>query len=376
MTEYLQVHGLASYPASLPNRDRDGEPKQIMMGNVLRGRISSQCLKRNWRISDLFTEEFGALGEKNLGLRTKELGGLVYDRFLKGGLAAEKAEQWTLVLGAVFGVMKPEKKDTMDHLKNETLFFLSPEEHRALDAYVDKIVAEKLEAPVVKGKEAMEKEAAKIRSKILKRDSTAVDLAMFGRMFAQDKSFSVDAAVQVAHAFTVHGMDVEEDFFTAVDDVKERGDTDEDRGGGHLGNSSLEAGVFYLYASINVSALKAHLKDDALTAKACQVFVKAMATVFPKAKGNSCAQQSRAYFMRVERGTQAPRNLSLAFLDPVGGRSNVGPTAVQRLLETVTSIDTIYGQCWDKSAQFNVFSTNGSQGSMKDLLELAGGTPS
>lgn len=143
-----------------------------------------------------------------------------------------------------------------------------------------------------------------------------------------------------------------------------------------MGNSSLEAGVFYLYASINVSALKAHLKDDALTAKACQVFVKAMATVFPKAKGNSCAQQSRAYFMRVERGTQAPRNLSLAFLDPVGGRSNVGPTAVQRLLETVTSIDTIYGQCWDKSAQFNVFSTNGSQGSMKDLLELAGGTPS
>lgn len=370
MAEYLQAHLLAHYPASNPNRDREGEPKRIMVGNVDRGRISSQCLKRTWRTSEIFAREFGVLGEGNLGIRTKELGGIVYDKFLKGDLAPAVAEQWTLVLAAVFGVTKPEKKDTLDHLKNETLFFLSPEERRALDAYVDKILAEKLKPPAVKGKEELEKAAEKIRPHVLKHDSTAVDLALFGRMFAQDKSFSVEAAAQVGHAFTVHGMDVEDDFFTAVDDVKERGDADEDRGGGHLGDASLGAGVFYLYASVNVTALRERLKNE-LAARACRTLVEAMCVVFPKAKGNSCAQQGRAFFARVERGDKAPRNLSLAFLDPVDRRGDFGRTAVQKLLDTAASIDKIYGPCWTKAAQFNLFT---AEGALKEVLDLAGET--
>lgn len=367
--EFLQIHSLASYPASNPNRDRDGEPKRIVYGNAERGRISSQCLKRTIRTGRLFNHAFGDLGDDNLGVRTKELGGLVYDRLVTGGVAEAAAEQWTLILGAIFGPTKPKKKDTMDHLKNETLFLISPAEKTALMAYADKIVSEKLEPPAIKGKEEMEKEAKKLRSSILKRKDTAVDIALFGRMFAQDKDFSVEACCQVAHAFTVHSMEVEDDFFTAVDDVKESGEANgEDRGGGHLGEVALGAGLFYNYASINLSQLRLTLGDSALAAEAARTFVEAFLTEFPRAKGNSCAQQSRAYYGRVERGEKTPRNLALAFLDPVD-RKNIQRLAVDRLRETSDGIDQVYGKCFDKMAEFDIFE---KKGEIALLLDLAG----
>lgn len=372
MSEYLQFHGLAFYPASNPNRDREGEPKQIIIANTTRGRISSQCLKRTWRTSDLFAQVFGALGEGKLGMRTKELGGLVYHRLVESNMPAPQAEQWTLVLAAVFGVTKPqEDEESMDHLKNETLFFISPEEKRALLAYADKIIAEKLPPPNVKGKEQMEKEAAKLRPQILSYDSTAIDLALFGRMFANDKSYSVEACCQVAHAFTVNSMEVEDDFLAAVDDIKYSGASDEDRGSGHLGNAPLGAGVFYFHVSINISMLRKRLNnDEALVAKACRTLIEAVCTQFPRAKGNSCAQQSVMVYGRVERGEKSPRNLALAFNDPVNEKTGMMKIAIQRLVDTAAAIDKVYGPRYSKMAQFNALT---GEGTLKDLLDLAGG---
>lgn len=368
LSDFLQVHWLASYPASNPNRDRDGEPKRIVYGNVERGRISSQCLKRTIRTGRLFNHAFGDLGDDQLGIRTKELGGIVYERLVEGGLETGVAEQWTLVLAAIFGPTKPKKKETNDHLKNETMFLVSPKEKEALLAYADRIVSEKLVPPAVKGKEEMEKEAKKLRPEILKEASTAVDIALFGRMFAQDKSFSVEACCQFAHAFTVHSMEIEDDFFTAVDDMKESGEAEgEDRGGGHLGELGLGAGLFYNYASINLTALREALGNE-VASEAARTFVEAALTEFPRAKGNSCAQQSRAYYGRVERGQKTPRNLALAFLDPVD-QKNVTLLAVDRLRRTAENIDKVYGACFERMVEFNIFD---GKGSMEDLLGLAG----
>lgn len=370
MAEFIQIHGLFHYPVSNPNRDRDNEPKRAFMGNVERERISSQCLKRTWRTSDLFISSFGGkLGEGNLGVRTKELGSDVYRKLLEGGLNDAQADQWTRVLVAVFGAAKPEKKNTQDHLKNETLFFCTPEEKKALDGYVQKIAVEQLPPPNVKGKEELEKEAAKIRSQILRKETTAVDVALFGRMFAQDKDFSIEGCVQVAHGITVGSLEVEPDFFTAVDDIKSSEEfAGEDRGSGHMGNFSMGGGVFYCYASINRTALLEQLRDEALVRKVCSVFVETFMTVYPKAKGNSCAQQGRAFYGRVERGTKMPRNLSVAFLEAITSK-NVGATAIERLEAHAASLDKVYGPCCDQTKSFNALAGNGT---LMELVELAG----
>ena len=48
---FLQVHTLHSYPAALLNRDDSGLAKRMPFGGAMRTRISSQCLKRHWRVA-------------------------------------------------------------------------------------------------------------------------------------------------------------------------------------------------------------------------------------------------------------------------------------------------------------------------------------
>ena len=50
--KFLQIHSLTSFAASLLNRDDAGFAKRMPFGGAVRTRISSQCLKRHWRMYD------------------------------------------------------------------------------------------------------------------------------------------------------------------------------------------------------------------------------------------------------------------------------------------------------------------------------------
>lgn len=370
LSDFLQLHWCTTYPPSLPNRDRDGEPKMIDYGGR-RGRISSQCLKRTVRCGTLFNHAFGDPGDDDLGVRTKEFGGIIYNRLIEGGVAEQIAKQWTLILAAVFGPTKPEKKGTLDHLKNETMFLVSPSERKALFAYIDRIIAEKLLPPAVKGKEELEKEARKLRPQILQRKDTSIDIALFGRFFAGDKDYNVEASVQVAHAFSVHCMEVEDDSWTAVDDLKESGEAEgEGRGSGHMGDGSLIAGVFYNYASLNLSSLKEKLIDTERVVLATTKLIESFLTEFPRAKGNSSAQQARSIYGRLEYGQKTPRNLALSFFDPIEGK-NIDRRAIDRLRETSKNIDKVYGPCYNEVAEFDALKGEGSIAALLALAERA-----
>lgn len=47
----------------------------------------------------------------------------------------------------------------------------------------------------------------------------AVDIALFGRMVADDPSLNEDACAQVAHSISTHSVENEYDYFTAVDEM-------------------------------------------------------------------------------------------------------------------------------------------------------------
>ena len=51
-----------------------------------------------------------------------------------------------------------------------------------------------------------------------------MDIALFGRMLASSPKFNVEAACQVAHAIGVSASVIEDDFFTAIDDLKQEAD--------------------------------------------------------------------------------------------------------------------------------------------------------
>src|SRR5207253_10983299 len=142
---------------------------------------------------------------------------------------------------------------------------------------------------------------------------TSIDIAMFGRMLADSPKFNREAAVQVAHAITTHRVTVEDDYYTAIDDLK-KPEEEGDAGAGFVGELGFGSGIFYLYACIDTALLRHNLDGPrALAADACAALVEAAATVSPKGKQPSFAARARAHYVLAEFGTAQPRTLAGAF---------------------------------------------------------------
>ncbi|MBL1376437.1 type I-E CRISPR-associated protein Cas7/Cse4/CasC [Zobellella iuensis] len=342
MSKFIQLHLLTSYAPSNLNRDDLGRPKTARMGGTERLRVSSQSLKRNWRISELFEQ---ALGE-HIGTRTKRLGIEVFNQLTELGVAEKQAKAWSAEIAGVFG------KNKKDSLEIEQLAHISPEEMQAVNQLV-KTLAEENRAP--------EKEDLAL----LRRNATAVDIAMFGRMLASSPEFNCEAACQVAHAISVHGVAVEEDYFTAVDDLN-RGDTD--LGASHIGEAAFAAALFYSYICIDKELLVNNLGGDlALADKAIAALVEASVKVSPKGKQNSFASRAYSSYVLAEKGEQQPRSLSVAFLKPIAGE-NQAEDAVRALQRQVENFDKVYGACADARYAVNALEGEGSFEQLKAFV--------
>lgn len=342
MANYVQLHLLTSYPPANLNRDDLGQPKTARFGGAERLRISSQSLKRAWRTSEYFQEQLAG----KMGKRTKLIGTeIVLPALLAGGIRQKQAEEWSKAIAAEFGKLKSEKGKEQEI---EQLVHIAPEEEKAVRDLVAVLIAEQ-RAPKPEELGAL-----------LQRQ-TAVDIAMFGRMLASKTQFNTEAAVQVAHALGVHASAVEEDYFTAVDDLKPKGDDAEDAGAGHVGEAGFAAAVFYQYICIDRDLLLKNLGgDEELAARALRALTAAALRVAPKGKQNSFGSRAYAHFALAEKGSQQPRSLSLAFLRPVSG-SDYGEEARQVLLRVRENMDSVYGKCADEHVLFDVFKGEGSE---------------
>lgn len=388
MSRFIQLHVLTSYPPSNLNRDDLGRPKSAVVGGVARLRVSSQALKRAWRTSDVFRSMFGDLGERNLGRRTKRMGlEWLYPSLIEAGISADEATNWSRNLQAVYG--EPEAKDKA--LLNSQLMFLDPLEEQRLKSFTGELiehlkgkattenVARMLKA-IEKRDKAKDKKQAKstyareMGAMLLVATSTAVDIALFGRMLAANPLFNVEAATQVAHAITVHKATIEDDYFTAVDDLN-RGD--DDRGAGHIDETGFGAGVYYLYVCINRALLDQNLGGDiALRSRALAALLQTITQVSPTGKQNSFGSRAHASCVLGEKGDQQPRSLSAAFLRPIinrDGNTDMTADAINALQKKRLSFETMYGagsEHWMAAAEgeFWPLFPDGKVGSLDALI--------
>jgi CRISPR system Cascade subunit CasC len=165
-----------------------------------------------------------------------------------------------------------------------------------------------------------------------------LEAALFGRMVTSDPNANTDAAIHVAHAFTVHKEETESDYFTVVDDLTRAAGETATAG---LFDTELTAGLFYGYVVIDVPLLVANLGDDpALAGKVTEHLVHLIATVSPGAKKGSTAPYSWADLTFIEADNRQPRTLANAFRSPVKASIEA---ATGKLVEYVTKIDAAYG---------------------------------
>lgn len=341
MSRFVQLHALTCYPPSNPNRDDVGRPKTAIVGGHVRLRISSQAIKRAIRTFPSFQEKLaGSLGE-----RTQRLGEAVRAQLLAPGretsVSEERATEIARAVAAAFGKTKSEGDPNPTRI--EQLAFISPAERQYALQLAERLVAdEKLPS------------AAELRKQVLRSADGAADIAMFGRMLAEAPEFNRDAAVQVSHAFTTHKAEVEDDFYTAVDDLKR---PEEDAGAGFVSDAGFGSGVFYVYACINRDLLEENLDGDAeLASRSIEAFVEAFALATPSGKQNSFANHTAAEFLLVQKGEQHPRSLAMAFQSsrPEFDRGDLMTASIAALGRSRQSFERCYGPDCRDSRHLNV----------------------
>ena len=350
MTRFIQLHLLTAYSAANLNRDDTGRPKTLTFGGAERLRVSSQSLKRAFRTSDVFAEKL----PDALGKRTQDFMRALIVALQARGLDAETAtaRAEAVIEHDSMGKVKKGKAQT------EQLVHLGPDELATIESLADRLAAD----------EALDEKSMVV----LKDKPRAADIAMFGRMLADNSGFNVEAAVQVAHAFTTHRAIVEDDYYTAVDDLK-NADRDQDRGAGFIGVQEYGAGLFYLYICINADLLAANLSGDmALCADTVEALVRAAATVSPTGKQNAFASRAKAAYALVEIGDETPRTLASAFQHAVGlrhGEEDQIAASISRLRGLRDGFAKAYGEVFDVSAEMVVSETDGA--ALTDLIGAA-----
>jgi len=359
---FIQLHTLTSYPASLLNRDDAGQAKQIPFGGSPRTRISSQCLKRHWRTFKGDHDLKSVAADMGLSVRSRiTFRDQVAKPLIDGGLPADKVDAVVADLmrqalgesakkakeraeadadGDDADSAKDKKKDAGDALHTGQVVVLGARELAFIRDLAKAIVPEvkdvKKVADVVKAKLGKDGLAN------LKATTNAgLDAAVFGRMVTSDVLARCDAAIHVAHAFTVHAAQSEPDYFSAVDDLtSDAGET----GAGHINSTDLTTGLFYGYIAIDVGLLTRNLGGDAeLAAKTTEAVAHLIATVSPGAKLGSTAPHSFAHLVLAEAGSRQPCTLANAFLKPVDLRGDGLANAYGALAQEICDLDWNFG---------------------------------
>jgi len=320
---FIQIHTLISYPAALLNRDDAGMAKRLPYGGVSRTRVSSQSLKRHWRkAKDVWALD--AIGAP-MAVRSR----MTVEREIMPNIDAApevKTEIQIALAQFLFGKKNVDPKKPESTEKRQALLLGQPEIAfltglgiEAAAAGDAKAATAFLEAALGKGEGKKNLAALKDSAKL----SFGLESALFGRMVTSDPAANVDAAIHVAHAFTVHKEESESDYFTVVDDL-----SGDDAGTAGIFDTELTSGIFYSYVVIDVPALIGNLGgDDELAAKVIEHLVHLIATITPGAKKGSTAPYGYAELMLVETGTAQPRSLAGAFRNPVAKTGGVAEAA-------------------------------------------------
>lgn len=365
---YVDIHVLQTLPPSCVNRDDTGSPKTAMFGGVNRARVSSQCWKH--AIRKTFKEKYDSSWNWN-GNRTFLILPKVSKYIMEKdhNINEKDAEQLAIEAFNKAGVEIKDFSKEIDGVKSgpKALFFISDaqasrlaeaiiEDERKKQAIIIKIMdcirlidnnavdiekkAKKIfEENDVKSlsddskiqqitrkfldneKKAKEEKKEKKEKKEKRyvdilHSEPSVDIALFGRMVADNNDLNYDACVQVAHSISTHEVRTEYDYFTAEDDCKKEG------GAGHLNTNEFNSSTLYRYATINIKDLEKEEYSNINISEAIRGFTEAFIRSIPTGKDNSHAHNTIPDMVYIAIRDDQPINLVGAFEKPVVANNN------------------------------------------------------
>ncbi len=331
---FIELHMIQNFAPANLNRDDTGNPKDCEFGGYRRARISSQSLKRAIRYEPVFTETTGARN----GERSKWMSRPIKQKLVE----ADKDETAATAVATAFVNAYAAKADKNNPEKTNVLIYFSRSE---IEAISSGLLARWDEAAAAAEKGGSLPELVKTVQKATENRTGAPDIALFGRMLAEKPELNIDAACQVAHAISTHRVNMDMDFYTAVDDLLARGEIltaegEEEVGAGMMGFTSFNSACFYRYARIDWRQLVQNLDGETgLARRTVEGFLRAALDAIPSGKQNSfAAQNPTSLAVVVVRADGKSWNLANAFEKPVRPGRDTG------LIEpSVRALDAFWG---------------------------------
>lgn len=360
--ELIELHILQSFPVTCLNRDDVGAPKSAFFGGVQRARVSSQSWKRAIRAMARESQP-----ELFAGTRTRYVISDLKERFRREGQGEREAQELAEITADAVGTL-----DSVEKGNVKTLLYFSPLE---MDNVVRAVLATDFKQPLAraaetasvlegaradtddsaneKAKKAREKarnELSKLCERPAKHLRNAVkdsaDIALFGRMVADDHTLTVEGAGLFSHALSTHQATNEVEFFSAVDD---RADVEEQgAGAGHIGTLEFNSGCYYRYVGVNLGLLQdsnhlEHFADDELRV-VLDAFLRSSVLAVPGARKNSMFGFNPPAFVLGLRRRGHPLSLINAFEEPVRATTNgfIRPS-IDRLDAHLAQVKKAYG---------------------------------
>lgn len=343
--KFLEIHVLQTLPPSSPNRDEGGRPKSAVYGGVERLRLSSQSQKRQVR---LLFRELGVIPKGERAVRTRRLATL-----LSGYVGLSPEEVLPALRGLLRGLGLRDKEGKAEYLlflgenEIETLAGILRDYREVLETYGKQGDEEEGEGEEEAPKRARAKKSraksGELPEDLLKRfqsfpGSPSLEVALFGRMLADRGDAEVEGAFYVSHAISVLRDPVEEDYFTAVDDVPAEDGSLE---AGMIEAQGFGSGLLYRYGLLDLGALERMVgKERALMG--LEALLKAFPLALPQGKARAFAHFGEPEAILLRLGKGFPRNLARAYLRPVEGKDPLR-LALERLLRYWEEFDRVYG---------------------------------
>ena len=297
---YLDLHALQTVPPSNLNRDDTGSPKTAKFGGVVRSRVSSQSWKKAMR-----TYFVNSGIDENVGIRSLN----IVEYLAKEITNIDTSKSMEDAMAQARDTFKNLGISTKDNKLQALLFVSKKQIHELAKASCDGVTDKKQLKEILNTKQA-------------------IDIALFGRMVANDASINEDASAQVAHAISTHEVQTEFDFFTATDDLK----AEVESGAGMLGTVEFNSSTLYRYANLNIHELKRQLEENAKQIMdTIKIYVEAFIKSMPTGKVNTFANQTLPEAILVVCRNDRPVNLVNAFENPVKAKNGYMEESIQRL---------------------------------------------
>ena len=331
----VEVHILQNHAPSNLNRDDTGSPKEAVFGGHKRARISSQCLKRSVRRSEIFRERLGG----DLATRTRSLPELVRERAIAAGIGEELAGICASKASG-FGTEKgtERKPNKSERYRTAQTMLLT---NADIDAVSEVVISAAKEA------NGNAKKLEKVTAKLLQEHAEdkgfrpmTVDICLFGRMVTSEAFLDIEASSQFAHAISTHKIDHEFDYFTAVDDLVRDPEDEAGSGSDMIGDVEFNSACFYKYFNVHIDGLIDNLtgrafnrdvteKDEKeareMAGEAVRALIEGACRVSPSGKQNTFAAHQPPSVVWVEiRDRNLPVSYANAFCRPVNPKAPEG----------------------------------------------------